>query len=75
MRSVSARGELQLAVLVEMMRREGFELSCPNAGHHPNDRTASLMEPLELAVVDIPEAYVGVVTEKMGHPVAGACAK
>ena len=63
---VSARGELQLAVLVEMMRREGFELSLSKPKIITRRIDGQLMEPLELAVIDIPEAYVGVVTEKMG---------
>ena len=63
---VSARGELQLAVLVEMMRREGFELSLSKPKIITRTIDGQLMEPLELAVIDIPEAYVGVVTEKMG---------
>ena len=63
---VSARGELQLAVLVEMMRREGFELSLSKPKIITRTIDGQLMEPLELAVVDIPEAYVGIVTEKMG---------
>jgi len=63
---VSARGELQLAVLVEMMRREGFELSLSKPKIITRTIDGQLMEPLELAVVDIPEDYVGVVTEKMG---------
>jgi GTP-binding protein len=63
---VSARGELQLAVLVETMRREGFELSLSKPNIITRTIDGQLMEPLELAVVDIPEDYVGVVTEKMG---------
>jgi GTP-binding protein len=63
---VSARGELQLAVLVEMMRREGFELSLSKPKIITRTIDGALMEPLECAVVDIPEEYVGVVTEKMG---------
>ena len=63
---VSARGELQLAVLVEMMRREGFELSLSKPKIITRTIDGQLMEPLELAVVDIPETYVGVVTEKVG---------
>jgi GTP-binding protein len=63
---VSARGELQLAVLVEMMRREGFELSLSKPKIITRTIDGELMEPLERAVVDIPEEYVGVVTEKMG---------
>jgi GTP-binding protein len=63
--SVSARGELQLAVLVETMRREGFELSLGQPHIITKDIGGVKSEPLELAVIDIPEEYVGVVTEKM----------
>jgi GTP-binding protein len=63
---VSARGELQLAVLVEMMRREGFELSLSKPKVITREKDGIKVEPLELAVVDIPEEYVGVVTEKLG---------
>jgi GTP-binding protein len=62
---VSARGELQLAVLVEMMRREGFELSLSKPKIITRQIEGKLMEPLELAVVDIPEVHVGVVSEKL----------
>ena len=62
---VSARGELQLAVLVEMMRREGFELSLSKPEIITQKIHGELMEPLELAVVDIPEEYIGVVSEKL----------
>lgn len=62
---VSARGELQLAVLVETMRREGFELSLSKPKVITREIDGVLKEPLELAVVDIPEEYVGIVTEKM----------
>ncbi|RJR35202.1 MAG: translational GTPase TypA [Deltaproteobacteria bacterium] len=62
---VSARGELQLAVLIEMMRREGFELSLSKPRVITRERDGRLTEPLELAVVDIPEEFIGIVTEKM----------
>jgi len=62
---VSARGELQLAVLVETMRREGFELSLSKPKIITREKDGVLTEPLELAVVDVPEEYVGVVTEKL----------
>jgi GTP-binding protein len=62
---VSARGELQLAVLTEMMRREGFELSLSKPRVITRERDGVLSEPLELAVVDIPEEFIGIVTEKM----------
>jgi GTP-binding protein len=63
--TVSARGELQLAVLVEMMRREGFELSLSKPKIITREINGQLQEPLELAVIDIPEGYVGVVSEKL----------
>ncbi|MCC7477017.1 translational GTPase TypA [bacterium] len=62
---VSARGELQLAVLVETMRREGFELALGKPQIIVRELEGRKVEPLELAVVDIPEAYTGVVTEKL----------
>jgi GTP-binding protein len=62
---VSARGELQLAVLVETMRREGFELSLSKPKIITKMVDGVLSEPLELAVVDVPDDYVGVVTEKL----------
>jgi GTP-binding protein len=62
---VSARGELQLAVLIEMMRREGFELSLSKPKVLTQEIDGETREPLELAVVDIPEEYVGIITEKL----------
>jgi GTP-binding protein len=63
---VSARGELQLAVLVETMRREGFELSLSKPRIITREVDGQKVEPLELAVVDLPEQYVGIVAEMMG---------
>ena len=62
---MSARGELQLAVLIEMMRREGFELSLSKPKVLTQEVDGEIREPLELAVVDIPEEFVGIVTEKL----------
>jgi GTP-binding protein len=62
---VSARGELQLAVLIEMMRREGFELSLSKPRIITRQQDGVRSEPLELAVVDIPEEFIGIVTEKL----------
>ena len=62
---VSARGELQLAVLIEMMRREGFELSLSKPKVLTQEVDGETREPLELAVVDIPEEFVGIITEKL----------
>jgi GTP-binding protein len=63
--SVSARGELQLAVLVETMRREGFEVNLSNPRIIAKEIDGVMSEPLELAVIDAPEEYVGVISEKM----------
>ncbi|MHC1745028.1 MAG: translational GTPase TypA [Syntrophobacteraceae bacterium] len=63
---VGARGELQLAVLVETMRREGFELSLSKPKIITRTENGQLFEPMELAVVDLPEKYVGIVTEMLG---------
>ena len=63
--NVNARGELQLAVLVETMRREGFELSLSRPKVITRDVDGQLCEPVELAVVDIPEKFIGIVTEMM----------
>ncbi len=62
---VLGRGELQLAILIEMMRRESFELaiSNPEVITHTDDGVRK--EPLELFVLDLPETYMGVVLEKM----------
>jgi GTP-binding protein len=62
---VSARGELQLAVLVETMRREGFEVSLSKPRVITRSLDGKTVEPKELAVVDIPEKFIGIVTEMM----------
>ncbi len=63
---VMGRGELQLAILIEMMRREGYELMVGKPTILTRDIEGKLHEPLELLVVDVPENYVGVVIEKLG---------
>jgi len=64
---VSGRGELQLAILIEMMRREGYEVqvSKPEVITHKTD--GKVLEPIELVVVDCPEEFIGVVTEALGR--------
>jgi GTP-binding protein len=62
---VLGRGELQLAILIETMRREGFELSISNPEVLTRLEDGARKEPLELFVLDVPEAYMGVVLEKM----------
>jgi GTP-binding protein len=65
---VSGRGELQLAVLIETMRREGFELavSRPRVVMH-KDESGTLMEPIEEVVIDVDEEHSGVVVQKMSE--------
>jgi GTP-binding protein len=62
---VLGRGELQLAILIETMRREGFELSVSNPEVLTRAAEGRTQEPLELVVLDFPEAYMGVVLEKL----------
>jgi GTP-binding protein len=60
---VQGRGELQLAVLVEIMRREGFELTVGKPQVVMREVDGRLCEPMEHLSVDVPEDYVGVVTQ------------
>jgi GTP-binding protein len=64
---VSGRGELQLAILIEMMRREGFELSVGKPEVLTRTIDGKLHEPMELLIVDCPEDFIGVVTQKLGQ--------
>jgi len=63
---VQGRGELQLAVLVELMRREGFELTVGKPQVVTREIGGALHEPMERLTVDVPEDYVGVVTQLLG---------
>ena len=63
---VMGRGELQLAILIEMMRREGFELQVGKPEIITKEIDGKKHEPLELLVIDCPEEFIGVVIEKMG---------
>jgi len=63
---VSGRGELQLAILIEMMRREGFELSVGKPQVITRTLDGRLHEPMEQLVVDCPEEFIGTVTEMVG---------
>ncbi len=60
---VAGRGELQLAVLIETMRREGYELEVSKPNVVTRSGPEGLLEPRELAVIDVPEEYVGVVSQ------------
>jgi GTP-binding protein len=64
--SVMGRGELQLAILIEMMRREGYELAVSMPEIITKRINGVLNEPMELLVIDVPEEYVGVVTQQAG---------
>jgi GTP-binding protein len=63
---VMGRGELQLAILIEMMRREGYELAVGKPEILTKNVDGKRLEPQELLVIDCPEQYVGVVIEKIG---------
>ncbi len=64
---VAGRGELQLGVLIETMRREGFELSISRPRVlFKKDENGTLLEPVEEVVVDVDEEFSGTVVEKMG---------
>jgi GTP-binding protein len=60
---VQGRGELQLAVLVELMRREGFELTVGKPEVLTKDVDGKRHEPVERVAIDVPEDYIGVVTQ------------
>jgi GTP-binding protein len=60
---VQGRGELQLAVLVELMRREGFELTVGKPEVLTRELDGRMHEPVERVAIDIPEEYIGVVTQ------------
>jgi GTP-binding protein len=63
---VMGRGELQLAILIEMMRREGFELMVGKPEIITKTINGKVHEPVEHLVIDCPEAFLGVVIEKLG---------
>ncbi len=64
---VSGRGELQLSILIEMMRREGYELQVSKPEVITRSEEGKTLEPIELVVIDCPEEFIGVVTEAMGR--------
>jgi GTP-binding protein len=63
---VQGRGELQLAILVEMMRREGYELTVGKPQVVTREINGKLHEPVERLTVDVPEEFVGAVTQLLG---------
>ncbi len=63
---VKGRGELQLSILAEMMRREGYEFQVSKPEVIVKEENGKKYEPVERAVIDIPEEHVGIVTQKLG---------
>ena len=63
---VMGRGELQLAILIEMMRREGYELSVGKPEIVTRTVDGKIQEPLEQLVIDLPQEYVGVLMQEIG---------
>ena len=63
---VMGRGELQLAILIEMMRREGYELMVGNPEILTRTVKGVLQEPVEMLTIDCPDQFIGVVMEKLG---------
>ncbi|MDA0998939.1 MAG: translational GTPase TypA [bacterium] len=63
---VSGRGTLQLAVLIEQLRREGYELTVGRPEVLLRKEEGKTLEPMEDVVVDVPEEYIGIVTQKLG---------
>jgi GTP-binding protein len=64
---VSGRGELQLAILIEMMRREGYELQVSKPEAITRNVDGKLLEPIEAVVVDCPDEFIGVIAEALGR--------
>ncbi|MCI6771307.1 MAG: translational GTPase TypA [Oscillospiraceae bacterium] len=63
---VSGRGELHLSILIETMRRQGYEFQVSRPKVIMKKENGVLMEPMELLIVEVPENYVGAVMEKLG---------
>src|SRR3989440_1990427 len=63
---VMGRGELQLAILIETMRREGYELTVGKPEILTKEIDGRLHEPVEMLIIDCPETFLGVVIEKLG---------
>lgn len=64
---VSGRGELHLSILIETMRRQGYEFQVsPPEVIYKRDADGTLLEPIELLMIEVPEEYVGTVMERLG---------
>jgi len=64
--NVVGRGELQLSILIEMMRREGFEVQVSRPRIVTREKNGRVLEPVEDLVIDVPEEYQGVVIAQVG---------
>ena len=64
---VAGRGEMHLSILIETMRREGFELTCSNPRVLYKEIDGVKCEPMEHVTLDVPNEYVGAVVEKLGQ--------
>src|SRR2546427_317436 len=71
---VSGRGELQLAILIEIMRREGYEVEVGKPEIITRQEDGRTLEPMEHLVIDVPEEFIGAITQKIG-PRRGAMTK
>ncbi len=63
---VMGRGELQMAILIEMMRREAYEVEVSKPEIITRNENGTTMEPVERLIIDCPEEYIGVCTQKVG---------
>ena len=64
---VSGRGELHISILIETMRRQGYEFQVSNPKViYKRDENGQLLEPMELLIIEVPQDYVGAVMEKIG---------
>jgi GTP-binding protein len=64
---VSGRGELQLGILIEMMRREDFEMQVSKPQVITRTIDGNVMEPIEQVIIDCPDNFIGVITEALGR--------
>ena len=64
---VAGRGEMHLSILIETMRREGYEMTCSNPRVLFKDIDGVKCEPMEKVTLDVPSEYVGAVVEKLGQ--------
>ena len=66
--NVAGRGEMSLSILIETMRREGYEFAVSKAEVlYKKDENGKLLEPMEMAYIDVPDEFTGVVIEKLGQ--------